>query len=102
MPTFNEVENLSAITSELFSQPIDGLEVLVVDDDSPDGTGDLADKLIRRYVRRFHVIHRMGKAGLGMAYTAGFSWALNHRAGFVVRMDADFSHSSSYIPKFWH
>ncbi len=100
IPTYNEVENLSAITSELFSLPVDGLEVLVVDDNSPDGTGDVADELARRYADRFHVIHRIGKAGLGMAYVAGFTWALNHGADLVVQMDADFSHSPSYIPKF--
>jgi len=100
IPTYNEVENLFALTAELFSQPVDGLEVLVVDDNSPDGTGQLADELVRHYPERLHVIHRVGKAGLGTAYLAGFDWALNHGADLVVQMDADFSHSPSYIPKF--
>ena len=100
IPTYNEAENLFAITAELFSLPVDNLEILVVDDNSPDGTGDLADTLAKRYAERFHVIHRMDKAGLGTAYVAGFAWALDHGADLVVQMDADFSHSPSYIPKF--
>ena len=100
IPTYNEADNLPKITAELFAQPVDNLEILVVDDNSPDGTGQVADELANRYSGRFHVIHRAGKQGLGTAYITGFVWALSHGADFVIQMDADFSHSPGYIPKF--
>jgi dolichol-phosphate mannosyltransferase len=99
-PTFNEVHNLSPLTAELFALDLEGLEVLVVDDDSPDGTGELADELARRYAGRFHVIHRRGQRGLGLAYREGFRYALDAGADAIVQMDADFSHSPEYIPQF--
>jgi dolichol-phosphate mannosyltransferase len=100
IPTYNEGANLPLITAELFAQPVEHLEILVIDDHSPDGTGDVADELTVSYPGRFHVIHRSGKKGLGTAYITGFTWALNHGADFIVQMDADFSHSPGYIPKF--
>ena len=100
IPTYNEAENLPTITGELLALGIQGLEILVVDDASPDGTGQIADELARRYADTFHVIHRQGKLGLGTAYVQGFTWALAHGADFVVQMDADFSHSPAYILKF--
>lgn len=99
-PTFNEVQNLSALTAELFALDLDGLEILVVDDDSPDGTGQLADELAERYAGRFHVIHRTGERGLGLAYREGFRYAVDAEADLIVQMDADFSHSPKYIPQF--
>jgi len=99
-PTFNEVHNLSPLTAELFALDLEGLEVLVVDDDSPDGTGELADELARRHTGRFHVIHRRGQRGLGLAYREGFRYALDAGADAIVQMDADFSHSPKYIPQF--
>jgi dolichol-phosphate mannosyltransferase len=99
-PTFNEVHNLSALTAELFALDLEGLEVLVVDDDSPDGTGALANELAQRYVGRFHVVHRTGQRGLGLAYREGFRYALGAGADLIVQMDADFSHSPEYIPQF--
>ena len=98
IPTFNEAENLPAITAELFTLGIEDLHLLIVDDNSPDGTGAVADALIEEcYPDHMHVIHRQGKSGLGTAYVTGFTWALEHEADFVVQMDADFSHSPSYI-----
>jgi dolichol-phosphate mannosyltransferase len=98
IPTYNEADNLPAIVGELWSLEIDGLEILVVDDNSADGTGQIADELAEQYRGRFHVIHRPGKQGLGTAYLTGFRYALDHDADFVIQMDADFSHSPDYIP----
>ncbi|MFQ5613258.1 MAG: polyprenol monophosphomannose synthase [Anaerolineae bacterium] len=100
IPTYNEADNLASMAAALFAQPLEDFEILVVDDDSPDGTGQLADELAGCYPGRFHVIHRTGKQGLGTAYITGFRWALDHGADFVVQMDADFSHSPDYLPKF--
>jgi dolichol-phosphate mannosyltransferase len=100
IPTYNEVHNLSALTAELFALDLACLEILVVDDASPDGTGQLADELSQRYEARFHVIHRSGQRGLGLAYRDGFRYALEAGADLVVQMDADFSHSPRYIPQF--
>ncbi|OQY23047.1 MAG: polyprenol monophosphomannose synthase [Anaerolineaceae bacterium 4572_32.1] len=100
VPTYNEASNLSPVVGELRSLKVPDLQILVVDDNSPDGTGDLADDLSRRYPGEFHVIHRQTKMGLGTAYIAGFRFALEHGADRIVQMDADFSHSPSYIPRF--
>ncbi len=99
IPTYNEAENLTAITNALFALPVPELEILIVDDASPDGTGQLADQLASRYPGRFHVIHRQGKLGLGTAYLQGFSWAIQHGAKNIIQMDADFSHSPDYVPQ---
>jgi len=100
IPTFNEADNLSTITAAIFSQGIDGLEILIVDDASPDGTGQLADQHAGQYPGRFHVIHRAGKLGLGTAYLQGFAWAIQQDAQYIIQMDADFSHSPNYLPQF--
>lgn len=102
IPTFNEAENLPALTEALFQLHIPGLRLLIVDDDSPDGTGDIADQLAAQYNQkgdrlRMTVIHRHGKGGLGTAYVAGMKQALADGADFVVQMDADFSHSPHYL-----
>jgi dolichol-phosphate mannosyltransferase len=81
----------------LFSLQVEGLELLVVDDNSPDGTGKIADELARLHPGRVHVLHRPGKQGLGPAYKAGFTWALDNGAEYIVQMDADFSHSPHTI-----
>jgi dolichol-phosphate mannosyltransferase len=99
-PTYNEVQNVSALTAELFALNFDELEVLIVDDNSPDGTGELADELAQRHLGQFHVIHRTGKRGLGLAYRDGFRYALDAGADVIIQMDADFSHSPKYIPEF--
>jgi dolichol-phosphate mannosyltransferase len=72
----------------------------VVDDASPDGTGQVAEKLAEQYGGKVNVIHRAGKLGLGTAYVQGFNWAISHGADYIVQMDADFSHSPKYIPGF--
>jgi dolichol-phosphate mannosyltransferase len=99
IPTYNEADNLPEITTEILALGIEGLEILVVDDASPDGTGQIANDLVQRYPGKLHAMHREGKLGLGTAYVQGFTWALEHDADFIIQMDADFSHSPSYIPK---
>ena len=100
IPTYNEAENLPNIVGELLSLGIDSLHILIVDDNSPDGTGEVADELAGRYPHCLHVIHREKPMGLGTAYIAGFRYALAHGADYIIQMDADFSHSPSYIPQF--
>lgn len=92
IPTYNEAENLPALMSAIFALPLPGLNALVVDDNSPDGTGKLAEKLSADYGGRIQVLHRTGKQGLGTAYLAGFRKAVADGAEAVVQMDADFSH----------
>jgi dolichol-phosphate mannosyltransferase len=100
IPTYNEAENLAKITAALFELKVDGLEILNVDDASPDGTGRVADQLVLESHGSFHVMHRPGKLGLGTAYIQGFKWALDQGFQYIIHMDADFSHSPSYIPQF--
>lgn len=100
IPTYNEAENLEPLTAELWALPINDLRVLIVDDNSPDGTGRIADELALRNPGRLAVIHRQGKLGLGTAYIAGFRHALAHGAAALAQMDADFSHRPSYLPAF--
>lgn len=99
LPTFNERENLEAIVLAIVQQAPD-LDVLVVDDDSPDGTGEIADRLAGEVAdARVHVLHRRGKRGLGTAYVAGFQWALARGYAYVFEMDADFSHDPADLPR---
>ncbi|NLF12389.1 MAG: polyprenol monophosphomannose synthase [Anaerolineaceae bacterium] len=100
IPTYNEADNLRAMAGELLALGVPGLEILIVDDNSPDGTGQIADELAARYPGEIHVMHRSGKLGLGTAYVTGFGYALDQGAEYVVQMDADFSHSPRYIPDF--
>ncbi len=98
IPTYNEKENLRLLLEEVF-QRVPGVHVLVVDDNSPDGTGDEAESLSRQD-SRIHVMHRQGKQGLGTAYVAGFRWALERSYEFVFEMDCDFSHQPKFLPAF--
>jgi dolichol-phosphate mannosyltransferase len=98
VPTYNERVNLSLIVPLILQQEA-RIEVLVVDDNSPDGTGQLADEMAAGN-RRVHVLHRPGKAGLGKAYLAGFRWALECGYDFILEMDADFSHDPKFLPEF--
>jgi dolichol-phosphate mannosyltransferase len=98
LPTYNEADNLAAMAEALWALPLPGLRLLVVDDASPDGTGQLADTLAGAHPTRLAVIHRQGKAGLGTAYVAGFRRALAEGAEVIVQMDCDFSHSPAYLP----
>jgi len=84
----------------LFGLGLPDLDVLIVDDESPDGTGRIADELAAQHPGRLHVCHRAGPRGLGRAYLDGFRWALEHGADSIVQMDCDFSHSPRYIPQF--
>lgn len=98
LPTYNEAENLPKLVSALFSLPLD-LGILVVDDNSPDGTGAIADKLASEHPGNLHVIHRAGKQGLRSAYMEGFQTAFDLGANAVVQMDADFSHDPAVLPE---
>jgi len=98
IPTYNEAINLPQIVPIALSQDPQ-LDVLVVDDNSPDGTGKIADELARANPR-IHTIHREGKLGLGTAYIAGFKWALERQYDFVFEMDADFSHDPAHLKEF--
>jgi dolichol-phosphate mannosyltransferase len=92
LPTYNEAENLPKLIPVLFSLPMDSLSILVVDDSSPDGTGEIADGFCARYPDRISVMHRKGKLGLGTAYIQGFARAIAEGADAVGQMDSDFSH----------
>ncbi len=98
IPTYNEVENIGLLVPQLLALP-QKLTALIVDDNSPDGTGAVADRLAAEHPGRVAVIHRPGKLGLGTAYLAGFRHALAAGADQVLTMDADFSHDPSYIPE---
>lgn len=98
VPTYNERANLPLIVPSILEQD-DRLEVLVIDDNSPDGTGALADTLAEES-QRVHVLHREAKEGLGRAYLAGFRWALERGYEFILEMDADFSHDPKFLPLF--
>ena len=107
IPTYNEADNLPAITEAIFALALRSLQLVIVDDASPDGTGRIADQLALHYNAAapstlrpvMQVIHRQGKGGLGTAYVAGMTRAIADGADFIVQMDADFSHSPGYIPQ---
>jgi len=91
LPTYNEVENIPMLAPVLFALPLD-IHLLIVDDNSPDGTGEAAEVLKTQYPGKVSVIHREGKLGLGTAYIQGYKFALNMGAETIAQMDADFSH----------
>lgn len=97
IPTYNEAENLENLVSALFHLPIPGISLLVVDDNSPDGTGDLAEALAQEHAGHFSVLHRQGKLGFGTACISGFQAALQAGADAVAQMDADFSHPPTLL-----
>ncbi len=100
LPTYNEAANLPVIVAELFSLPLTGLRILIADDNSPDGTGAVADKLADEYgADKITVLHRPAKQGLGRAYVDGMTRAIAAGAEFVVQMDSDLSHSPQYLPQ---
>jgi len=96
VPTYNELENIEALIKSIHAHE-PAANILVVDDASPDGTGDVVDTL-KRTDHKLHILHRKGKGGLGRAYVAGFEWALAHTYDVVVTMDADFSHDPKFLP----
>lgn len=96
MPTYNEKENIEEIAKAIFEEASD-VHLLIIDDGSPDGTGDIADRMATQD-DRIAVLHREGKLGLGTAYLAGFGYALERDYEQIFEMDADFSHKPSYLP----
>ena len=98
VPTYNEAENLPLIVPRIVEQD-ERIEVLVVDDNSPDGTGRMANEMAADDPR-VHVLHREGKLGLGTAYLTGFKWALERDYEFIFEMDADGSHDAKHLPEF--
>lgn len=98
IPTYNEAENLPPLLKALFELPLEDATILIVDDNSPDGTGELVEELGRKYKNRVRCLHRAGKMGLGTAYIEGFQYALREGAEAICQMDADFSHPLETIP----
>jgi len=98
VPTYNERENIARLTETVLAQD-PRLEILVVDDGSPDGTGEVVDGIIATNPR-VHILRRAKKLGLGTAYVAGFRWALERKYDFIFEMDADFSHDPAHLPDF--
>ena len=96
-PTYNERENIEEFVSSV-RRSVSGLHILIVDDNSPDGTGEIADQLAARYPGELFVLHRERKQGLGRAYVAGFQYVLEKDYELVVQMDADLSHDPSFLP----
>lgn len=108
IPTYNEIQNLRGLIESIFQvvdskahlYDIEKVQVLVVDDNSPDGTGQMADEMAKKD-SRIAVLHRQQKNGLGKAYVAGFAWGLDNGFDAICEMDADFSHNPNYLPEFW-
>ncbi|HSK18020.1 MAG TPA: polyprenol monophosphomannose synthase [Longimicrobiales bacterium] len=98
IPTYNERENLPRLVPLVLAQD-ERIDVLIIDDGSPDGTGQVADELAAES-HRIHVMHRSGKLGLGTAYLAGFRWGLDRGYAWLLEMDADFSHDPAHLPQF--
>lgn len=98
IPTYNERENLPLLVEAIFAV-VPQVELLVIDDNSPDGTGQIADEIAKQNPQ-VHVLHRPGKQGLGRAYLAGFAWALAHDHELIFEMDCDFSHPPRFLPEF--
>lgn len=96
IPTYNERDNLPVLAAQVLDHH--DYQVLVVDDQSPDGTGAVADTLAATYPGRLHVMHRTGERGLGLSYLDGFRWALATDADLICQMDADLSHDPRYLP----
>jgi dolichol-phosphate mannosyltransferase len=98
IPTYNEKENVESIIRAVFGLP-KMFHVLIIDDNSPDGTADIVKGLMNEFPERLHIIEREGKLGLGTAYITGFKWALEHGYDYVFEMDADFSHNPNDVLK---
>jgi glycosyltransferase involved in cell wall biosynthesis len=97
VPTYNEKENIQPLLLRLLELPVE-VNIIVVDDNSPDGTGEIADRMAEAHPGRIDVLHREGKLGLGTAYIAGFKHAIQQHRDLVITMDADFSHPPENIP----
>ncbi|MDE7381439.1 MAG: polyprenol monophosphomannose synthase [Muribaculaceae bacterium] len=101
IPTYNEIENISKMIDTVMALP-DGFDILVIDDGSPDGTADAVRAKIQEYPDRIHLQCRSGKLGLGTAYIQGFKWALSQGYGYIIEMDADFSHNPADLTRLYH
>lgn len=99
MPTYNEAENIESIIRRIFELNIPGLSILVVDDNSPDGTNGIVQNLKKSFPHNLGAIVRSGKLGLGSAYISGFNWALQNGADLILEMDADGSHDPNDLPR---
>ncbi|ANO49438.1 polyprenol monophosphomannose synthase [Flavobacterium columnare NBRC 100251 = ATCC 23463] len=100
IPTYNEIENIDAIIRAVFALP-KKFDILIVDDNSPDGTADRVIELQKEYPEALHLEKRQGKAGLGTAYVHGFKWAIQHHYDYIFEMDADFSHNPNDLIKLY-
>jgi len=100
IPTYNERENILSITEAVFSLQR-GYHVLVIDDNSPDGTAALVEEQMSKYPEQLFLIHRSGKLGLGTAYIEGFRWSLERGYQFIMEMDADFSHNPADLERLY-
>lgn len=101
IPTYNEIENITAIIEKVMGYP-DNFDVLVIDDNSPDGTAEAVEALMQQYPDRIFLERRSGKLGLGTAYIHGFKWALKRDYGYIIEMDADFSHNPDDLTRLYH
>lgn len=101
IPTYNEKENIRNIIQAVFSLEKD-FDVLIVEDNSPDGTADIVKTLMQEYKDRLFILERKGKLGLGTAYISGFKWALERHYSYIFEMDADFSHSPNDLERLYH
>lgn len=101
IPTYNEIENISNILETVMKYP-DNFDVLVIDDNSPDGTADAVKAMMQQFPGRIFLEQRAGKLGLGTAYIHGFKWALNRDYGYMIEMDADFSHNPDDLTRLYH
>ena len=99
IPTYNEKENIRNIITAVLNVVEHQFDVLIVDDNSPDGTGAIVDEMVAECPERVHILKRQGKQGLGTAYIAGFKWALDHAYEYIIEMDADFSHPVNKLPE---
>ena len=99
IPTYNEKENIRNIIEAVLNLTEHQFDVLVVDDNSPDGTGEIVDTIIAERPDRVNILKRPGKQGLGTAYIAGFKWAIDHQYEYIIEMDADFSHPVEKLPE---
>ncbi|MDP2890928.1 MAG: polyprenol monophosphomannose synthase [Bacteroidota bacterium] len=100
IPTYNEKENVERMIRKVFSLKTP-FQVLIIDDNSPDGTAEIVDRLIPEFSDRLHILKRAGKEGLGKAYLAGFHWALARPYEYIFEMDCDFSHNPRYLEKLY-
>lgn len=100
LPTLNEAQNLEPMIDQILALGLGDPHILIIDDNSSDGTGKIADKLRNEHPSHVYVMHRPGKMGLGTAYITGFNFALEHGAECIIQMDSDFSHSPKYLPQF--